>query len=533
MPGDPTIKGKITTRDDTAKGFDSAKKRSDKFKKSLVQLAAAAGGLIALQRAIKSVIDAAAKQELAERKLAASMQTRNRFTEEGHKALLKQAAALQKVTAFGDETIIEVQALLQQFASTTEEVEKLTPAVLDLSAGLGMDLRAAALLLGKVLGGNISALSRYGVTLDAASVKAEGADYILGELNKKFGGQAQAQAETMAGRIEQMGNAFGDLKEKLGAVLIQKLKLDEVLVFWTEILAKMAGIEEEPAKKSKTLEKLKLDLYNVNLQIGQVQSNIRNLAGGAGGQEYWKGRLAALQIEKREIAEQIKKAPPPLPARGAIPYTTVPPALGGPVPAAAGVMVTPPRGERRDQPRFQGLANAMNVITKAFDKLGIVSRMVSSFFSGIMEALEPVLKPLADLFGKLGKIIGTILAPVFEFLAKIVAAVLGALAGLASLIKDIVTFRWVGMMDRAEKAAKSFSFALDDGKKKVDEYTNAITGILKPPGTVIEPVGTRGETGLPLGLTPSPGATEESIQQASQPSGLTPEEILRRRGAFA
>jgi len=532
MPGDPTIKGKITTRDDTAKGFNSATKRSDKFKKSLVQLAAAAGGLIALQRALKSVIDAAAKQELAEKKLAASMQTRNRFTEEGHKALLKQAAALQKVTAFGDETIIEVQALLQQFASTTEEVEKLTPAVLDLSAGLGMDLRAAALLLGKVLGGNISALSRYGVTLDAARVKAEGADYIFGELNKKFGGQAQQQANTMAGRIAQMSNAFGDLQEKIGLVLIQKLKLDEVVKFWTEILAKAAGIGEEPAQKSKTLEQLKLDLYNVNLQIGQVQSNIRSLAEGAGGRRYWKGRLAELQIEQREITERIRKAPAPVPAGGVVPYTTVPPALGGPVPPPPGVTVTPPTGKRRDIPRE--LPGILKIVGESFMRLGIVSRMVSSFFDGILKALEPILGPLADLFGKLGKIIGNYLAPVFEFLAKIVAGLLGAIAAIVSFVKDFITGRWVGAVDRAKKAAEEFAFSLDDGSKKIKDYTSAVTGVLKPPGTILEPVGVRGETGAPLGLTPSPRATEESIQQASQPSGgLTPEEILRRRGAFA
>lgn len=46
---------------------------------------------------------------------------------------------------------------------------------------------------------------------------------ILAELNREFGGSAQAQAKTFAGRMQQIGNSVADIAEIIGFALLPAL----------------------------------------------------------------------------------------------------------------------------------------------------------------------------------------------------------------------------------------------------------------------------------------------------------------------
>ena len=75
--------------------------------------AAAYFGTRALLNGIKSSIDLFAKQELAEKKLEVALGRTSNM-------LLSQASALQQSTMFGDEAIIEAQALIGSFVKEEE-----------------------------------------------------------------------------------------------------------------------------------------------------------------------------------------------------------------------------------------------------------------------------------------------------------------------------------------------------------------------------------------------------------------------------
>ena len=168
-----------------------------------------AGALIA---GIKGAINAFGEQELAEKKLEASL---------GHtsQALLDQAAALQQVSTFGDETIISAQALIGAFVKDEEQIKLATQATLDLAAAKGMDLVVAADLVSKTLGSSTNALSRYGIEVVGAVGSTERLESLTGNLADVFGGQATAQSETMTGAMQQMNNAVGDVAETVGGFL--------------------------------------------------------------------------------------------------------------------------------------------------------------------------------------------------------------------------------------------------------------------------------------------------------------------------
>jgi hypothetical protein len=174
----------------------------------------AAKGLI---NGFKKVIDLAAQQELAEKKLETALGKTSQ-------ALLNQASALQQVSMFGDEAIIGQQAFLASLKFTEEQIKTIIPVAIDLAAATGMSLESAVRNTAKTfsgLAGELGELIPQLRGLTAEEMKAGEAVKIMAEL---FGGQALAQSETLTGSIEQMHNAIGDVGEKMGDLFAPAIK---------------------------------------------------------------------------------------------------------------------------------------------------------------------------------------------------------------------------------------------------------------------------------------------------------------------
>ena len=201
------------------RGADKSKQQLRGVSGGLAQLAkqaaVAAGayfGARALLGGIKASIDLFAQQELAEKKLEAALGKTSQ-------KLLNQAKAIQQVTMFGDEQVIEAQALIGSFVREEEAIMSATQATLDLAAAKGMELTVAADLVSKTLGSSTNALSRYGIEVTGAVGSTERLESLTGNLAKVFGGQATEQSQTLSGAIQQMKNAVGDAGEAFGTIL--------------------------------------------------------------------------------------------------------------------------------------------------------------------------------------------------------------------------------------------------------------------------------------------------------------------------
>jgi Prophage tail length tape measure protein len=149
------------------------------------------------------------------------------------------AASFQDTTTFSDEAVLSAENLLLTFTKIGgETIPEATEAVLNMSTALGQDLKSSAIQLGKALNNpsiGLTALRRVGVaftddqvelikTLDETGRSAEAQAIILAELNKEFGGSAAAAADTYAGRLAQLGNAFNDMQEVVGRAVIPVLE---------------------------------------------------------------------------------------------------------------------------------------------------------------------------------------------------------------------------------------------------------------------------------------------------------------------
>ena len=153
--------------------------------------------------------------------------------------LQKMASDLQNKTLFGDEAILkDATAQLLTFTNISgQNFARTQQAALDLATRLDGDLKGASIQLGKALNdpvANLSALSRSGIqfsedqkavikSLTETGNLAEAQTLILDELNKQYGGSAEAAAEADGG-FTQLANSFGDLQEEIGRLLVQYLR---------------------------------------------------------------------------------------------------------------------------------------------------------------------------------------------------------------------------------------------------------------------------------------------------------------------
>ena len=247
----------INVKEKGAKKADKNIKGLNKSLGSLKNSAMAAAGAFlgagALVAGIKRATDAFGEQELAEKKLEASLGRTSQ-------ALLEQAAALQQVSNFGDETIISAQALIAAFVDDEEQIKKATQATLDLAAAKGMDLNAAADLVSKTLGSSTNAMSRYGIEVQGAVGSTERLDSLTGNIAEKFGGQAKAQSETLTGSIKGMSDAIGDAAENLGELLAPAVgkiatAFKSASENATEFLKSLSNETEEAEKNTLTTER--------------------------------------------------------------------------------------------------------------------------------------------------------------------------------------------------------------------------------------------------------------------------------------
>lgn len=207
---------------------DQMKSASELFQERWAAFAASAGAAaIGIQKAgdeLRDLMSQSSAQEDALVRVNTALQAQGTFTPALAAQYAELASQFQRTTVFGDELVSEMQALLVQVGNVMpNQMEAALSAATNLASGLRIDLRTATMLVGKAFEGETGTLKRYGIVIDEAKLKAGGATAVLEAINEKFGGQAQAQAETYSGRLQQLGNQYGEVKEQAGALLARAI----------------------------------------------------------------------------------------------------------------------------------------------------------------------------------------------------------------------------------------------------------------------------------------------------------------------
>lgn len=231
--------------------------------KKLGTAVAAAFSVAAIKNFSKECISAAAVQTEAETKLTTVMRQRMNASDKAVKSVESYASALQEAGVVGDEVQLAGAQQLATFLKTDEALKSLMPAMNNLAVQQnGVNVTSQSMvsignLMGKVMQGQTSALTRVGITFDEAQEKVlkygneqERAAMLAQVITDNVGEMNSAIASTPAGQLQKVKNSFGDIMETLGRALNNIFV--PMLDFLNSIVSKLAEVAngfEELTKK--------------------------------------------------------------------------------------------------------------------------------------------------------------------------------------------------------------------------------------------------------------------------------------------
>lgn len=181
---------------------------------------------------VSSFTSANQAQQEAESKLAQVMRNTMDATDAQIQSIKDLTAAQQQLGIVGDEIQLAGAQELGTYLEQTSSLEKLIPVMNDMVAqqyGYNATQESAvniATMMGKVMEGQVGALSRYGYKFDEAQEKilkygteAEKVATLAEVIGESVGGMNEALAQTPEGRTKQMANTLGDVQERIGALI--------------------------------------------------------------------------------------------------------------------------------------------------------------------------------------------------------------------------------------------------------------------------------------------------------------------------
>ena len=268
-------------------GLDKADKETRTFTNKLddaLKVGAAAFlavGAAAATMAIKIGVDAvkaAIEDEKAQVSLATTLRNTTKATDQQVKAVEDYIDKTARATGVTDDQLRPSLDRLVRSTGDVTKAQKLQQLALDISAGTGKDLATITEGLGKAYDGNLGALKRLGVPLDASIIKAKDFDAAVKALSETFAGQADAAADTFAGRMARINIAVDEAKEQIGFALLPILEkfatvmTDTILPVVEQLVNGLTGAGRDSLKRA---------FYDVGTGTVTFQTDLNNAKGSA------------------------------------------------------------------------------------------------------------------------------------------------------------------------------------------------------------------------------------------------------------
>lgn len=438
--------------------------------------AAAAGGY--LVNFGKQAVDAALKAGEVTAKFQ-QVAKNNNWTDEEQKSLLSLNKTLGQTGVISGGTLKAAQAQLGTFALTADQVKTLTPALADMIANnkgynaTAQDGVQIANLLGKVMTGSATALSKYGVTMTDAQKKvlqegsaSEKAAMAAQVLEANFGGINKALAQTPQGKMTILQHEIAGLKTSVG----------------NDLIAAFGGVGGAVIKMVQAVEPLITALFDKIAQLAQkigpplekvfgaVADKISkiNFSGFAGQLSGLSGPIAAVTglLGAAGLGGALSGLSG-VPVIGGLlsKFGGVLSGLGGPITlvigALAGLIATSPQlrsefGEmlknvfvslqqafRMLQPSIQTLMTALSQLAAAVmpvitNLVGQIIPLLTPIISTLVGALVPAIQGILTVVTTVIQAITPAIQGVQPVVTAVVAAITAVIQGLEPLVTTVV-----------------------------------------------------------------------------------------------
>ena len=360
----------------------------------------------------------------------------NNWTDEEQKSLLSLNKTLGQTGVISGGTLKAAQAQLGTFALTADQVKTLTPALADMIANnkgynaTAQDGVQIANLLGKVMTGSATALSKYGVTMTDAQKKvlqegsaSEKAAMAAQVLEANFGGINKALAQTPQGKMTSLQHEIAGLKTSIG----------------NDLIAAFGGVGGAVIKMVQAVEPLITALFDKIAQLAQKIGPPLEKVFGAVADKIGKIDFNGLSNSLGSLSGPIAAVTGLLGAAG----------LGGALSGLSGVPIIGSRFGSLGK-ALGGLGGPITLVIGALAGLIATSPQLRAQFGDVLKAvieslkdaftqLKPSIKTLMDAFGQLVQALIPVLAQIIPLLTPIISTLIGAMVPAIQSVLNMVT----------------------------------------------------------------------------------------------
>lgn len=209
----------VTLKDQASKGMDDLAEKGGGLGGIMDGLGKGAmiagGGVLALGGFLVGATKAAADEQVGIDRLGQTLKS-NIPNWSGSEDAAEGFVTQMEKLAFSDD---EARDSLNKLVPRTHDLaqaQKLSALAADLARAKNIDLSTATDIVGKVYGGNVGILGRYGIAVDKGATATEA----LAQIQKMAGGQAQVYANSAAGAADRIQTSLGDTLETLGHAIL-------------------------------------------------------------------------------------------------------------------------------------------------------------------------------------------------------------------------------------------------------------------------------------------------------------------------
>jgi hypothetical protein len=270
----------VTTFDD--KGIRQGQSKMGGLAVASLASAVSVGKVVQeLGKAVKAAAEDQKQQDL----LALAVRNNTSATDDQIVAMEKTIAKMEMQKAVADDELRPALGMLVRATGDLTQSQKLLNLALDISAGTGKDLQTITMALSKAQTGQIGALTRLGIPLDAAAVKSKDLGAIQRDLANRFKGASDAAANSAEGGMKKLQIAMDNMYEVVGYALLPTVS-DYVVVLgelaritlsseaktnkWTDRFVTLVKILQPAIKGVETINRL------VRHYSNEIQENNKN-----------------------------------------------------------------------------------------------------------------------------------------------------------------------------------------------------------------------------------------------------------------
>jgi hypothetical protein len=252
-------------------------------KKGQASLGALAKSSLAGALSVGVVVDqlgkavrAAAEDQKAQEQLELAVRNNTTANTEQIEAMERTIGKMEMQKAVADDDLRPAMGNLVRATGDVTKAQGLLNLALDISAATGRDLQSVTVALSRAQMGNMTALTRLGIPLNAAAVKSKDLAALQQDLAVRFAGASDAAANSADGGMKKLQIALDNAYEAVG------YKLLPVLGDYVTVLADLSGkalnAEQENSKFGQAFNFLAAEMLPVLKILPFINKGVKNYA---------------------------------------------------------------------------------------------------------------------------------------------------------------------------------------------------------------------------------------------------------------